>query len=95
VSIDPKKPWKEHTGYNVEHIAMIDRRINFGGLFMFQGLQYTHRRTVDVTRYKGNSNSLLLGNHLQLFNQPISFFLLAIKGSDKKIADKMTDSKTL
>jgi hypothetical protein len=66
---------------------MINQRIDFGPLFMFQGLQYTHRRTVDVTRYKSDSNSLLQGNRLQLFNQPISFFLL-LKDQTRRSQDR-------
>jgi len=49
INNETKGPQKGRTGHNVEHISMVDGRINFKTLLMLQSLQHTHRRTMDVT----------------------------------------------
>lgn len=40
------------TGHDVEHITVVDRRRNFWLIFGFEGLQNTHRGTMDIARKK-------------------------------------------
>jgi hypothetical protein len=60
---------------DIDHVPKIIGWQYIGLPFGFQGLEASHRCTMDISGYKRNPNPFYASKILQLLYEPITFFL--------------------